>query len=185
MSANRRLVAPLLGVASTLLGIAGMAFSVQHSGDDPLQLSARSQGVLDPMQAWMIELRSSTALVAVGIALLAFSAIEIDPDPRRRYRNWKMCGCLGVLLLPAPILGMFASSWISRVEIHSLVLPNPSRPETTASEPFLHSSPLAISAMGVALGVIGAALLLLAAWRGARVHRMLRDGHEGAGGWHS
>jgi hypothetical protein len=173
MSANRRLVAHLAALASTTLGVAGFGHSVRNRGWDSLHLAKLSHGVLNIYDAWLLVLRSSSFLIAAGIALLAFVAVELSPDPRQRLRACKACGALGILLLPAPFLGMAASVLIARAEVKSLHLLEPSEPETASSGILGDYPPIAVSAAGMTLGMIGVGLFLVAAWRGLRQRRAI------------
>jgi hypothetical protein len=175
MSAIRRLIVLLAALASTVLGVAGFGYSVNNPGGDAPHLVKLSHGVLHTDDVWLLELRSSSFLIAAGIALVAFVAVELSPDPRQQLRACKACGALGILLLPAPFLGMAASVLVARAEVKAFHLREPAEPEVTSSGILGDYPAIAVSAVGMTLGAIGVGLLLVAAWRGQRQRRAIVD----------
>lgn len=92
---------------------------------------------------------------------------------------WRVLFWIGIGLLPAPVLGWGASSWIIHRQIETLVLPTPWEAEDPASPKAPPSwidslRPKTVTITGQILGLAGLGLFVLA-WTQQHRQRAARD----------
>jgi hypothetical protein len=194
ITSQHRILLLGLGALSGLLGFLGLGVSLYRPWQKMLLTENAGGPIFTSFDTWYYVCRASSALFAVGIGLIVLYAVELDRNVARRIRAWKLIACAGVLLLPAPIVGLILSTHRAMNDSKvRLVLPsadqapelpdNPEHVDPDRGDSAIHP-PLAISVAGVTLGLIGAVLLVSAVLRFSSLRRSLAPSPARSDDWH-
>jgi hypothetical protein len=183
ISVRRRLLLLLCAAIAASIGLVGLGFSLYRPWQDRLPDSNPFKRMLLDTSTWFYICRGSSAAVAVASIFFLLCAEESIPGATQRLRACKRSAWIAALLLPSPIAGLVLSTILANRETATLVLFDVERAKPELPVEHFYSLPLAVSVTGWTLGLIGAAMLVVALIQMQRLSREIEASHVRADKW--